>query len=55
MLYPAGYFDFTIKNYEARKQREIIRRKIKESNYWNKSGIDALSFWFFFYYGIFQY
>ena len=41
----AGMSDITIHKDEERKQRYIKRHEKNESKFWNKSGIDAPSFW----------
>ena len=41
----ASASDFTIHKDEERKQRYIKRHEKNESKFWNKSGIDTVSFW----------
>ena len=41
--------DFTIHKNEERKNRYILRHEKNESKFWNKSGIDTVSFWSRFY------
>ena len=43
-----GFEDFTMHKDEERKQRYINRHKKRESQFWNKSGIDSPSFWALF-------
>ena len=43
-----GYGDFTTHKDESRKNAYIKRHEKRESQYWNKSGIDKPSFWALF-------